>query len=387
MPRYHPLIMDIVSETYGVILYQEQVMRIMREVGGMEWPEVHAIRKLVSKSGGPAAMEKYKEPYLQSAREKGVPEREAEHIWVQCQRAGSYLFNQAHAAAYALIGYWSAYLKCHYPAIFCCCCANHEKKEEYQRQILREFQQMGGKLELLDCNRSQEEFTTPEPSVILGGFRNIKGVGETVARKLVEGQPYRSWMQFLLKCPTNVSKDLQAAGVPLGQIDLDVALVIAPWYAEVEYLPVEQEAFERMRCHRIGDVLQAMENGGHLPVIRLLGRITNADQSVSKHSSYSEGNERCVLTLADPTGSLDVWFSPRQWQEVKRTWNPLQGETEGVGNSVYVVGSLSSDRTRIFGEKAVLLRQSKAAIDPKTRKLIREAKKKKGEQGTMELEP
>src|SRR6185437_7637319 len=262
MPRYHPLIMDIVSETYGVILYQEQVMRIMREVGGMEWPEVHAIRKLVSKSGGPAAMEKYQPAYLQSAREKDVPAAEAEHIWVQCQRAGAYIFNQAHAAAYALIGYWSAYLKCHYPAIFCCCCSNHEKKEEYQRQILREFRQMGGRLELLDYNRSKDEFTTPEPSVILGGFRNLKGVGDTQARKLVEGQPYRNWMQFLLKCPSNMARDLQAAGVPSGQIDLDVALVLAPWYAEVEYLPVEEEAFARLHCHRISDVLQVMENGG-----------------------------------------------------------------------------------------------------------------------------
>jgi DNA polymerase III subunit alpha len=385
MPRYHPLIMDIVSETYGVILYQEQVMRIMREVGGMDWLDVHAIRKLVSKSGGAVAMEKYKPAYLQSAREKGVPENEAEHLWLQCQRAGNYIFNQAHSAAYALIGYWSAYLKCHYPAVFCCACANHEKKEQYQREILREFKQMGGTLELLDYNRSKSVFTTPTPDVILGGFQTIKGMGQGTAEKLVAGQPYRNWTQFLLKCPSSTAKDLQATGVHTGQIDLDMALVVAPWYAEVEYLPVEQEAFERMHCHRVSDVLQAMESGRQMPVIRLLGRVTNADQSVGKHSSHSDSQERCVLTVADPTGSIDVWFSPWKWAEVKRAWNPLQGETEGIGNSVYVVASVSHDRTRIFGEKAVLLRQSKAQIDPRTRKLIREEKKKKVEQSAMEF--
>ncbi len=375
-PRHHPAIAAVLDETHGVILYQEQVMALMREVGGFDWPDVHKIRKLVSKSGGATAMNHYYEPFMESALAKGIGEEEAEGVWLQCQRAGNYIFNKAHGAAYALVGYWSAYLKCHHPALFACIAANHESKEEYQRQILREFQANGGTLKLLDPNRSGVRFKNDGEGVILGGFANIKGIGETLAQKLVDSQPFRGWTHFLTACPANVARDLHATGVSRGELDLDTVLALAPWCANVEFLDNESAAFERMRCIPCAEAREMMREGRPGVAVRLLARITDLAISVGKHSTATGDNERCGMTLTDPSGSVDVWFSGWRWSEVKNARSPLKGGTEGLGNTVYVVATLSKDRTRFWGEDAILFRESQAQIDPKTKKLIAKESRK-----------
>lgn len=369
MPAYHPKVMEVLGETYGVILYQEQVMGLMR-IAGFDWPEVHKVRKLISKSGGTAALEKYHPDYMKGMRTTGIPAAEAEHLWTQCQKAGNYVFNKAHGAMYAIHAYWTAYLKCHYPGTFACIMANHEKKEAFQQQILREFRQQGGTLILLDPNQSERRFSSPEPNVILGGFETIKGIGPTHAAKLMEKRPYRDWKHFLLTCPASLSHDLQAIGVERNEIDLDSALVIAPWYVEVKYLPIEARVAREYQATPIRDVWQTMERASGPRGVRLVGRITDLQLSTTKKPGKpgvtSGANERLLVTITDETGSIDVWFSAWKWEEIKRGRDPLRGPTAGIGNSVYAVAVISGDWTRLFGEDLYCFRESRGMVHPRT---------------------
>jgi DNA polymerase-3 subunit alpha len=358
-PALHPKIDRILGATFQTILYQEQVMSLMHDVGQMDWPDVHDIRKLISKSGGPQQMERYRPQYISGALSEGVDADTADHVWLQCQRAGNYIFNKAHGCAYGLLGFFSAYLKAHYLTAFTVACVNHEKKENYRIALLREFKERGGKLILVDPNTSQARFSSPKEGVIVGGFANLKGCGEVMAEKLAAGQPYRDWLHFLKACPATVARALQQAGVDKGKIDMDVVLTLAPWYCDIEFLPIEKAAFAGRNAETVARLLERMETREGLPQAHLVGRVTQAEFSVSKHRKPGEpALERLQMTLSDETGSVDIWFSGKKWKEIREAYNPLRGPTKGLGNSVYVKVALSEDRARLFGEFLYCFRES-----------------------------
>lgn len=353
VPDYHPRVKEVVGDTFGVVIYQEQVMGLMR-VAGFDWPDVHKIRKLVSKSGGTAALDNYHPAYLEGMCQAGVPEREAEHFWLQCQKAGNYVFPKAHGATYAQHAYWTAYLKAHHPGAFYCASLNHEKKEEYRLKLVAEFRRLGGQVELLHFNESGLGFTSPRENVILGGLSNLRGIGPELSRRIIAHRPYRDWLHFLRTIPDAAATAIAATKVHKGEVDPEVALALASWFGCFEYLSIEQEAFRMKACHRVADVIDALEQGCAPRPARLLGRVTDCVREPGK-----KGGERCELTITDPTGSIPVLFAAWRWSEVEQYRDPLRGNPDGIGNSLYIVATPASDGGRIFGDDAVWLRSGR----------------------------
>lgn len=390
MPVWHDAIMEVLLETYGVVIYQEQVMEVAMKVGGLPVGDAHKIRKLISKSVGSASLEKYHTPYMDGARAQNVPDDQAERVWKMCKEAGDYVFNKAHGAAYAQIGYWTAYLKTHHPTIFAVYCANHEKKEGFQRQLLREFRQYGGTLKLLDPNESQRKFSSPREGVIVGGFQTIRGVGDVHAAALVEqrkDRPYRDWLDFFRRCPATLRDALVAAKVHEEKIDGDVALAIAPWFAEVEYGALENAVFAKHGCETIADVLHRLEQGSGSRRVRVLGRITDKSLSNTKKGKVDATtgrNESITLSITDPTGSMDVRYSGWKWKDVLPLRKPLSGPTEGIGNLVLVTSTLSEDYSRIYGEDVIVVRESRGYLPESVkRSLAAHARGEKINQGSL----
>ena len=110
----HPLLEPILKETYGVIVYQEQVMKVVMELAGLSPLQADTFRKAIGKKI-PEEIKKQKELFLHGVREKRISESNGEKIFNQLEKYGGYSFNKSHATAYALIAYWTAYLKANYP--------------------------------------------------------------------------------------------------------------------------------------------------------------------------------------------------------------------------------------------------------------------------------
>lgn len=255
--------------------------------------------------------------------------------------ANGIVSHNSHGAIYAQDAYWSAFLLVNFPAIYTFRFARYANDEK-KRGIFRQFQLSGGRFQLLDYKRSDVDFTVVDGNTILGGWSNIVGVGPVIAKQMVEKRhTFDSWSYALNQLPPNVADLLSRSGVESGQLDPDIALYLAPWYVQIDYLPVEKDVFKRLHCHTIASVYNWMDISQRNSFC-LVGRVVNAEVRGKKGALQ--------MTVADETGVLDVWFSEKKWQEVMGNRNPMRGDTDGIGNSVLLMGSTTGDGHRCFGD-------------------------------------
>lgn len=185
----HPLLEPITKETQGVVIYQEQVMRTMREVGKMSWKDTADIRKLISKSRGVEAFAEYKEKFAIGARENGLTEHEIDNIWDAMSQHGSWSFNKSHSVSYSIISYWTMWLKVYHPIEYYAAMCSTIAQEDKVKKIIKEYKREGFKLLPIDINKSKESFTIDGENMRLG-FEQLKGIGGVYARNIIKGQPY-----------------------------------------------------------------------------------------------------------------------------------------------------------------------------------------------------
>lgn len=180
----HPILEKYLKETHGIIVYQEQIMKIVKEVGNFSWEETSMIRKAVGKSKGKNFIDKMKPIFLKGCSENGVDEKSAQNIWSSILAMGSYTFNKSHAVAYAMLSYWCMVLKTYYPMEFALATLKDAKSDDQVIKILRELVKDGFEYKVFDPELSEVEWSIKD-NVLVGGFTNIKGVGETKAKIFV----------------------------------------------------------------------------------------------------------------------------------------------------------------------------------------------------------
>jgi len=188
-PQYpHPMAEPILKETYGVILYQEQVMRIANRLGGFSLAEADSLRKAMGKKK-PEIMGKYREKFVKGCIANEIPEKTAAEIWDLMEYFSGYGFNKSHSAAYAGICYQTAYLKTNYPtqymaALMTCEAGDTEKIVEYIEDCKKRD------LEVLPpcVNESGHDFTIIGEKTIRFGMSAIKGVGGKAIESIVAGR-------------------------------------------------------------------------------------------------------------------------------------------------------------------------------------------------------
>ncbi len=219
----HPLLEPILKNTYGIGVYQEQMMQIARDLAGYTLAEADTLRKAIGKKIK-SLLDKQKEKLLSGMLIKGISERTAQAIWELFPPFARYGFNKSHAACYALIGYRTAYLKAHYPEEFMAGLLNAELSDIDRISVLiQEAKQSGIEILPPDINKSFVNFT-PEierDSVGLGtkpavaqaerrqsekirfGLVAVKNVGEEIAKGIVEervrGGPFKNFEDFLTR--------------------------------------------------------------------------------------------------------------------------------------------------------------------------------------------
>ena len=188
----------ILSETYGVILYQEQVMKIAEKIAGFTLAEADRLRKAMGKKK-PDIMEKMREKFISGAVSKGVDQKIAEDLFDKMAKFAEYGFNKSHSAAYAMIAYQTAYLKAHYPVEFMAALISSEiNRTEKIYVYIRECKEMGIKVLPPDINESHITFRIDGKSLRFG-LAAIKGVGEAAAEAIVKARsdkPFESFFGF-----------------------------------------------------------------------------------------------------------------------------------------------------------------------------------------------
>ncbi len=200
-----PQIEDILAETYGVILYQEQVMQIASRLAGFSMGQADLLRRAMGKKKMDVML-KQKEAFIKGATERGVSRKDAEHIFDLMENFAKYGFNKSHSAAYALIAYQTAYLKAHYPVEFMAALisgdmGNTDKIYKY----IQECKEMNIRVLPPDVNESIATFSVRGSSIRFG-MAAIKNVGESAVEAILEarekGGPFKSLYDFCCRVDT-----------------------------------------------------------------------------------------------------------------------------------------------------------------------------------------
>lgn len=197
-----PELEPILKETYGVILYQEQVMRIAGDIGGFKLSEADNLRKAMSKKR-PEIMEKFGTKFCEGAKNRHIPAGKATALYEMMKKFGEYGFNKSHSACYALVAYYTAYLKVHYPVEFMAASLSSDLSKTDTGKITKYIEEcisMGIKILPPDINHSHYPFTV-EHHQIRFALGAIKTVGESAISSLVEARnhdhPFSSFFDFV----------------------------------------------------------------------------------------------------------------------------------------------------------------------------------------------
>jgi DNA polymerase-3 subunit alpha len=181
----HPDLQTVLAPTYGVILYQEQVMQIAQVLAGYTLGGADLLRRAMGKKK-PEEMAKQRSIFVTGATRRGVAQPTAEHIFDLMEKFAGYGFNKSHSAAYALLSYQTAWLKAHYPAAFMSAVLSSDMdKTDKVVTLIDEARRMQLKVEPPDVNQSRYMFTVSGERSIRYGLGAIKGVGQAVIDMLV----------------------------------------------------------------------------------------------------------------------------------------------------------------------------------------------------------
>ncbi|MDP3856033.1 DNA polymerase III subunit alpha [Phenylobacterium sp.] len=399
---YHPLLEPVLTDTYGVIVYQEQVMNIARIMAGYSLGEADLLRRAMGKKKK-EEMDQQRVRFATGAAERGVPKDLAETLFELMAKFSGYGFNKSHAAPYALIGYQTAWLKANTPAEFFAASmsldiSNTEKLAVFYQDAKR----FGVKMHAPDVNRSGADFEVENGEVLyaLGGIRNLglQAMEHVVAVRR-EGGPFRDLFDFAERVdPKQVNKRafetmaragafdslhpnraqiLAAADVLSGhgqsmaadrassqaslfggdQVEaqrprlpkmeqwtpvqrLDEELAAVGFYLSGHPLDDMVEALRRRRTDLLADVIPKAEAGAE--AFRMAGVVRRKQE----RASQSSGEKFAFVTLSDPTGEYEVLFPPEALRKCRDLLEP------GKAVAIKVRAKAKDGEVRFFGDDA-----------------------------------
>lgn len=192
--KLHPLYNDITKDTNYEIVFQEQILRIVREIGDFSWTKASYIRDIISRSKGEQIFAREWDNFRRGALKKeGMTEAIAKEIWDNCVTSGSYAFNAAHSYSYAMLAYWTMWLKRHHPLAFYVGCLRKFPPKELR--ILRDAAKKG--IKILSPHPMKSGITwQKEGDAIRAGFGQIPGIGLKTGKVIVAGRGKRKKMKW-----------------------------------------------------------------------------------------------------------------------------------------------------------------------------------------------
>ena len=397
---YHPLLEPVLTDTYGVIVYQEQVLNIARIMAGYSLGEADLLRRAMGKKKK-EEMDQQRVRFTTGAAERGVPEALAETLFELMAKFSGYGFNKSHAAPYALIGYQTAWLKANTPVEFFAASmsldiSNTDKLAAFYQDAKR----FGVKVRAPDVNVCSGDFDVRDGEVLyaLGGIRNVGlQAMEHVVDIRREGGPFLDVFDFVERVdPRQVNKrtfetlaragafdglhpnraqvfksadvlcgygqsvaaerassqgslfggdQVEAQRPRLAKSDLwspterlDEELAAVGFYLSGHPLDDMIEALRRKRTDLLADVIPKAEAGAE--AFRMAGVVRRRQE----RSSQSSGEKFAFVTLSDPTGEYEVLFPPEALRKCRELLEP------GKAVAIRVRAKAKDGEVRFFGD-------------------------------------
>ena len=217
--EFEEVLKPILKPTYGVIVYQEQVMQIVQAIGGFSLGEADIIRRAMGKKKKDL-MAKYAEEFATRAQKRGFSYENAKALFNLIEKFAGYGFNKSHSAAYAMITYQTAWLKKYYPTEFFASLLTYEADNTDKiAKYIEEAKSLGIEVLPPDVQKSNAEFT-PIDEKILFGLSAIKGVGGKAIESIIENRSFKDLEDFILKIDTSkVNKKVLEQLIKSGAMD------------------------------------------------------------------------------------------------------------------------------------------------------------------------
>jgi len=191
---HHQLMKPFTIDTYGCILYQEQVMQACTELGGMTMAEADKVRKIIGKKKDAKEFDQFQEQFVNGASRFMSPNL-AKDLWTDFEAHAGYSFNKSHAVAYSTVSYWTAWLKYYYPIEFMFALLKNESDKDARTEYLIEAKRMGIQVKLPHINDSDIDFKI-EGKGIRFGLSSIKFISDNIAEKYMSARPFKSYKEL-----------------------------------------------------------------------------------------------------------------------------------------------------------------------------------------------
>ncbi len=215
-----PRMEAILKPTYGVLIYQDDVMMMAVQLAGYSWGEADKFRKAMGKKIQ-AEMAAQKEKFVSGVIERGMKKESAQKLWETIETFAAYGFNKAHAASYGMLAYKTAYMKANYPVDYMAAVLTADSGDvEKIAEVVSECKRM--QIEVLppSVNESQADFTVVDDKTIRFGLTSIKNFGESVGESIMQAQPFTDISDFVARVPDkNLNKKSLESLIQSGALD------------------------------------------------------------------------------------------------------------------------------------------------------------------------
>jgi error-prone DNA polymerase len=348
---------EVLAKTFGVPIFQEQVMRLAMVAAGFSAGEADQLRRAMGAWKRSGVIEQFRDKLRAGMVANGLPTTFADQLYEMIRGFGEYGFPESHAASFALLTYVSSWLKCHYPAAFTAALLNSQPMGFYApAQLVRDVQAHGVTVQPVDVNESDWDCTlrpTQEGIALRLGFRMIRGASEAMARCIVEARadrPFRSLPEFMRRTALSRASLVRLAGADaFGSLQLGTRPALwhalsrheeLPLFADLDdeapapHLPAVPLAEQivadydvtglSLKAHPISLVRDELKrrrvsantdllNMPDKSAVRVAGLVL-----VRQRPGTAKGTT--FITLEDETGIANVVVWPRVWERHRRLW-------------------------------------------------------------------
>ncbi|MFC6323337.1 DNA polymerase III subunit alpha [Companilactobacillus baiquanensis] len=348
----------ILKPTYGILVYQEQVMQVSSQMAGFSLADADILRRAISKKNE-SLMQENHQKFVNGAIKKGVAKESAEKVYQYIETFGNYGFNKSHSVAYSMIAFWLAYIKVHFPGVFYTCLLNSNLNNEEKLSLyIQDAKDSHLKIENVDINQSEASFTF-DTKAIQFGLLNIKGVRRDLAQDILDERQkngeYLDIRNFLQRIDRRFVKNeylepLVLSGafdkfnknrrellldfrdltesIQLSGSNLSLFDVLEPKKHEVDDFTLTEKLNQEKKYlgiyvsgHPVEKIRQKLLNTTTVKIgqlnqnkqqnVNILGLVKDVHVIRTK-----KGQQMCFLSLEDETGKVSITVFPRLFQSL-----------------------------------------------------------------------